>query len=75
MGCVSDMIVSDKGPAQCKMWECSKQCKPLSQFEVNAILIFSTVFDQPVEKVRQALAQCDMGCPYGHFTKLVGSGP
>ena len=30
VGCVSDGKVSDKGPAQSKMWECSKQCKPLS---------------------------------------------
>ena len=28
-----------------------------------------------MEKVRQALAECDMGCPYGHYTKLVGSLP
>ena len=29
-GCVSDGKVSDKGPAQCKMLECSKQCKPMT---------------------------------------------
>ncbi|CAI8022425.1 hypothetical protein GBAR_LOCUS13170, partial [Geodia barretti] len=75
VGCVSDGKVSDKGPAQSKMWECSKQCKPLSEFEVNAIVCFRTAFEQPVEKVRQALAECDMGCPYGHYTKLVGSLP
>ena len=46
--CVSDGKVSDKGPAQCKMWECSKQCKPLSEFEVNAIVCFRTAFEQPV---------------------------
>ena len=27
-------------------------------------------FEQPIEKVRQALAKCDMGCPYGHYTKV-----
>ena len=52
--------------AQSKMWECSKHCKPLSEFEVNAIVCFRTA----VEKVRQALAECDVGCPYGHYTKI-----
>ena len=67
--------VSEEGPAQCKMWECSKQCEPLSDFEVKAIVCFRTAFEQPVEKVMQALAQCDMGCPYGHYSKLVGTEP
>ena len=75
VGCGSDGKVSDKAPAESKMWECSKQCKPLSEFEVSAILSFSTAFEQPLEKVRQALAQCDMGCPYGHYTKVVGTVP
>jgi hypothetical protein len=75
VGCVSDGKVSDKGPAQSKMWECSKQCKPLSEFEVNAIVCFRTAFEQPVEKVRQALAECDMGCPYSRYTKLVDTAP
>ena len=70
--CVSDGKVSDKGPAQSKMWECSKQCKPLSDFEVKAIVCFK---ERPVEKVRHALAECDMGCLYCHYTKLVGSLP
>ena len=72
VGCISN---SDKGPVQAKMWECSKQCKPLSEFEVNAIVSFKAAFNQPVEKVRQALAECDMGCPYGHYTKLVDTLP
>ena len=38
-GGVDCVKVSDKGPAQSKMWECSKQCKPLSEFEVNAIVL------------------------------------
>ena len=67
-----DGKVSDKGPAQSKMWECSKQCKPLSDFEVKAIVCFREL---PVEKVRHALAECDMGCLYCHYTKLVGSLP
>ena len=57
------------------MWGCSNCCKPLSEFEVNAIVCFRTAFEQPVEKVRQALAECDMGCPYGHYTKFIDSLP
>ena len=75
VGCVSDGKVADKAPAQRKMWECSRQCKPLSECEANSILSFRTAFEQPIEKVRQALAQCDMGCPCGHYTKLMGSLP
>ena len=75
VGCVSDGKVADKVPAQCKLWECSRQCKPLSECEANSILSFRAAFEQPIEKVRQALAQCDMGCPYGHYIKLVGSLP
>ena len=41
-------------------------------FEVDAIVSFKASFGLPVEKVRQALAECSMGCL---FSKLVGSSP
>ena len=44
----------------------------LSLFEVDAIVSFKASFGLPVEKVGQALTECDMGCP---FSKLVGSSP
>ena len=69
-GCAQDE--SDK---KCRKWECSTQCKPLTVFEVDAIVSFKASFGLPVEKVRQALAECDMGCPFGHYSKLVGSSP
>ena len=56
-----------------KKWECSKQCKPLNEFEVVAIVTFRAAFELSVEEVRQALAKCDMGCPNGHYTKLEGT--
>ena len=55
--------------------KCSRHCKPLSEFEVNAIVSFRAAFDLSVEEVRQALAKCDSGCPNGHYTKVVGSLP
>ena len=42
----------------------------LTVFEVDAIVSFKASFGLPVEKVGQALAECDMGCP---FSKLVVS--
>ena len=66
-GCAQDE--SDK---KCRKWECSTQCKPLTVFEVDAIVCFKASFGLPVEKVGQALAECSMGCL---FSKLVGSSP
>ena len=62
-----------KKSAVCKKWECSKQCKPLNEFEVVSIVTFRAAFELSVEEVRQALAKCDLGCPNGHYSKLVGS--
>ena len=56
-------------------WECSSECKPISKGEVAAILSLKMAFQLSVEKVRAALATCDYGCPYGHYTKLEGSTP
>ena len=44
----------------------------MTVFEVDAIVSFKASFGLPVEKVGQALAGCDMGCP---FSKLVVSSP
>ena len=52
---------SDKISAHIKKWECSKQCKPLNQFEVDA---FKAAFTYPWRKsCRQALAECRHGLP------------
>ena len=44
----------------------------LTPFEVDAVVSFKASFGLPVEKVGQALAECNMGCP---FSKLVVSSP
>ena len=54
---------------QCEMWECHSECKPLSDSVIDTILSFRAAFDLSVEEARQALAKCDYGCPYGHYTK------
>ena len=43
--------------------------------QVVSIVTFRAAFELSVEEVRQALANCDLGCPNGHYTKLVGSLP
>jgi hypothetical protein len=45
--------------AHWKKWECSKECKPLSDFEVAAILLFRVALELSVVEARQALAKCD----------------
>ena len=51
-------------------WECSVHCKPLTDIEVVAIVTFRAAFEGCIEEARQALAECDWGCPFGQYTKL-----
>ena len=64
-------IVAEK--INSKKWKCSSECKPISEGEVNAILCLKAAFDLSVEEVRAALTTCDYGCPFGHYSKQVGS--
>ena len=66
---------SDSVPKLCKKWQCHKECKSLSDFEIYAILDFRFCLGLSVEEAREALAKCDLGCPFVHSTKLVGSTP
>ena len=50
-------------------------CRPLSVSEVDAILDFRSCLELRVEEAREARAKCDLGCPFVHSTKLVGSTP
>ena len=58
-----------------KRWECTSECKPLTDVEVDAILSLKESFNGPVEEVRHALDVCDEGCPNGHYTKLISACP
>ena len=66
-GDVQECVESES--TRCEKWECHDECKPLTDSEVNAILSFRAAFDRSVEEARQALAKCDFGCPYLHYTK------
>ena len=52
------------------VWECSQHCKPLTDVEIVAIVTLRAAFEGSIEEARQALAECDFGCPFGHYTKL-----
>ena len=50
-------------------------CVYYTMRNLSACYSFKASFGLPVEKVGQALAECDMGCPFCHYSKLVGSSP
>ena len=52
------------------VWECSQHCKPLTDVEIVAIVTSRGAFEGSIEEAGQALAECDFGCPFGHYTKL-----
>ena len=56
-------------------WECSNQCKIVTEAEVKCIVSFKAAFEMPLEDVRHMLASCDEGCPNGHYSKLINSTP
>ena len=57
------------------MGECSNECKPVTDAEVDSILELKEAFEMPLEDVRHALDHCDGDCPNGHYSKLIGSNP
>ena len=57
-----------------KKWECSGECKIVTDIEVNAILTLKAVFEKPIQEVRHALDKCDDGCPNGHYSKVSSVG-
>ena len=52
-------------------WECSRECKPTSDEEVDAILALKAAFESSIEEVRRALETYDDGCPNGHYSKAI----
>jgi len=52
-------------------WECSCECKPLTETEVDSIVSLRAAFENPMQDVQHALDTCDDGCPNQHYTKVV----
>ena len=56
---------------KCMIWKCSSKCKPLTEYEVNAILDFKSGFDRQMCELLPILLACDDSCPYTHYGKVV----
>ena len=48
-------------------WKCHRECKSLSTHDINVILAFRLVFDEPFRKVRRYLHVCDDDCASVQF--------
>ena len=68
--CIIAEKISSFKSGKWKTWKCTKECRPIPDCEVEAILCLKAI-----EELRAALTACDYGCPYGHYTKLVESRP
>ena len=51
--CCQDIEVHDDSTD--KVWKCSSKCKPLTECEVNTILVFKSDFDAPMCELLQSL--------------------
>ena len=52
-------------------WECSSECKILSDAEVCKITDLAAAFQKPMRELRCALESVDSGCPNRHYIKYV----
>ena len=67
-GCAQDE--SDK---KCRKWECSTQCKPLTVFEVDAIVFLRLPLAYLLRKCDKPELSVTWVALFGHYSKLVGS--
>ena len=72
---VANEIKPEEGSKGIKMWECSVECKQVTDAEVAAIVSLRAAFDAPMHDLRHALETCDDGCPHGHYTKVLELAP
>ena len=52
-------------------WECSSECKIITDAEVCTIIDLAAAFQKPMRELRCALESVDSGCPNQHYTKYV----
>ena len=55
-------------------WECSIECKPLTDAERSAIFELRHAFDLTTDELRRVIDTCDSGCPNTHYTKPIDDG-
>ena len=71
---VAEELNTDEKVGACtqkKKWECSSECRPVTDTEINAIVALKAAFEKPIQEVRQTLDTCDDGCPNGHYSKVI----
>ena len=56
--CIVAVEITPETELQSCTWECSNECNPISEGEVDAILCLKEAFDLSVEDVRAALNTC-----------------
>ena len=49
-------------------WECTAECKPLTDEQVTSIAVTKLLFEKPMQEIRKGLHDIDEGCPHIHFT-------
>jgi len=52
-------------------WECSCECKPLTETKIDSIVSLRAAFENPMQEVQHALDTSDDGRPNQHYTKVV----
>ena len=64
---VPEMIPAKKNKLK---WKCTKECKVLPQWQIDAIIAFRAKFDQSVKVMREALCISSYDdCPNNHYVK------
>ena len=69
--CTSDEIPRYSAKEPPMKWECSSECKILSDSDVCTIIDLAAAFQKPMRELRCELEFVDSGCPNQHYTKYV----
>ena len=72
---VANEIEPEEGSKGTKMWECSVECKQVTDAEIAAIVSLRAAFDTPMHDLRHALEICDDGCLNQHYTEVLELAP
>ena len=57
-----DQLINVKNNRQRNKWDCSAECRPVQQHEIDVIVELRKFFDNP-KRLRKHLEDCDSGCP------------
>ena len=69
--CTSDEIPRYSAKEPPMKWECSSECKIITDAEVCTIIDLAAAFQKLMRELRCALESVDSGCPNQHYTKYV----